>query len=254
LGTFFSEPLLVLALIHPYSYFFSFQPLPSPGKEISGKIESLATQKHTPDYFCTQMFYKWYTASKILQFGDPLPQDPDLPPLLRNCMEYFESSLEARRTHGIFRLSGSMRLIKELRAQSNAGQAIDLSKLEPVTVCCLMKDYLRSLPDPPIPRDFYSRFLDISRLEEGEWLPKAKELFAQIPPNHRNLCQRLFALIYSIGEEKEFNEMGHSNLAKVLFPILLSELSEMTIEKTIMELPLLEKTAYRCIVNHGQLF
>eukprot|EP00009_Paramoeba_aestuarina_P001934 CAMPEP_0201511386 /NCGR_PEP_ID=MMETSP0161_2-20130828/3863_1 /ASSEMBLY_ACC=CAM_ASM_000251 /TAXON_ID=180227 /ORGANISM="Neoparamoeba aestuarina, Strain SoJaBio B1-5/56/2" /LENGTH=204 /DNA_ID=CAMNT_0047906861 /DNA_START=106 /DNA_END=716 /DNA_ORIENTATION=- len=187
--------------------------------------------------------YQYYWPWKALRFGDPLDPNGDLPLPLADSFEYFENNETARRKQGIFRLSGSAKRVSELIQQYESGAAVNLEDEEASTVCSLMKNFLKALPEPLIPFSFYPRFLDLAKeKDEEKWIEGAKELFAEMPKLNTTICSRLFALLKSIGEEEEHNQMGAGNLSKVIFPMILVEGPGELTPESLKHLPFLEKT------------
>ena len=152
-------------------------------------------------------------------------------------------------------MSGSARRVKELQTQYDSRQVVDLEKEEPTNVCSLLKQFLKSLPDPAVPFAFYHRFLELAtEQDEEKWIEGAKGLFGKMPQINVTVCGRLFSLLKSIGEEEEVNQMGVGNLAKVIFPVVWVESpGEMTPE-SLKHLPHLERTTLRCIVHCEKVF
>ena len=132
---------------------------------------------------------------------------------------------------------------------------MNLEEEDPSTVCSLLKHFFKLLPEPLIPYSFYPRFLELAtEQDEQKWLEGAKKLFEEMPKMNVVVCARLFSLLHSIGKEEEHNQMGHGNLAKVIFPVVwLESPGEMTAE-SLKHLPHLERTALRCIVLCEEVF
>ena len=63
-------------------------------------------------------------------------------------------------TEGIFRISGAKSRIKQIREHFDKGLPIAWGDdINPHDVACLLKEYLRCLPEPLISRELYSYFL-----------------------------------------------------------------------------------------------
>ena len=84
--------------------------------------------------------------------------DGYVPEIVKQCCVHIEKyGLE---TVGIFRIDSSKKRIKEIREQFNRGESVVLdSSYNPLDVACLLKDYLRSLPEPLLTRKLYNAFI-----------------------------------------------------------------------------------------------
>ena len=145
--------------------------------------------------------------------------------------------------------------MRELIEQYESGVVVNLESEEVPTVCSLLKGILKSPPEPLVPFSFYPRFLALSKEEEEDtWIEGARELFAAMPKLNTTICCRLFALLKSVGEEEEYNQMGMGNLAKVIFPVVWVENEGELTPESLKHLCFLEKTALRCIVHCERIF
>ena len=98
-----------------------------------------------------------------VEYCKPRGIDVHLPAVVYRCLAYLEAK-NAADEEGIFRMSGSNTLIKNLRARFNAEGDIDLlGGDEPYydvhAVASLLKSYLRDLPQPILSRDLHIQFL-----------------------------------------------------------------------------------------------
>lgn len=59
---------------------------------------------------------------------------------------------------GIFRISGNTREVNDLKARIENGHDVVLSDYSPHTVACLLKLWLRELPEPLMTYDLYDDF------------------------------------------------------------------------------------------------
>jgi Rho GTPase-activating protein 6 len=81
-----------------------------------------------------------------------------VPDIVKQCCLHIEKY--GLNTVGIFRIDSSKKRIKEIKEIFNSGQMIILDhRYNPLDVACLLKDYLRSLPDPLLTRKLYSAFI-----------------------------------------------------------------------------------------------
>eukprot|EP01112_Ceratiomyxa_fruticulosa_P001401 TRINITY_DN1147_c0_g1_i8.p1 TRINITY_DN1147_c0_g1~~TRINITY_DN1147_c0_g1_i8.p1 ORF type:complete len:502 (+),score=93.18 TRINITY_DN1147_c0_g1_i8:195-1700(+) len=101
-----------------------------------------------------------------------------VPPIIDRSIEYLRA--RALNQEGLFRISGSNSLLKELKRNFDDGEEVDLSTVEdPHVVAGLVKMYLRELPVPLLPYDFYQRFVKqwYQRRVRGSTTPATKRCF-----------------------------------------------------------------------------
>ena len=88
----------------------------------------------------------------------------ELPAVVYRCVEYLESK-NAESEEGIFRLSGSTNVIKNLRERFNNEGDVNLLAIhdyvDPNAVAGLLKSFLRELPGHVLTREMHSEFLQI---------------------------------------------------------------------------------------------
>ncbi|KAI5292013.1 hypothetical protein KEM55_008152, partial [Ascosphaera atra] len=91
--------------------------------------------------------------------------DPGLPAVVYRCIAYLRAH-EAAMEEGIFRLSGSNILVRQLKERFNLEGDVDLlSEEEPYmdvhAVASLFKQYLRELPESVLTRDLHLEFIKV---------------------------------------------------------------------------------------------
>lgn len=78
-------------------------------------------------------------------------------------------------TQGIFRKSANARLVRELREQLDSGQELALEHIPVLAVAALLKEFLRSLPDPLLGAALYPLYMEaLECREEQEKLIRVK--------------------------------------------------------------------------------
>lgn len=103
--------------------------------------------------------------AEAVEYCKPHGVDICLPAVVYRCLEYLEEK-DAASEEGIFRMSGSNTLIKNLRNRFNAEGDFDLlGNDEPYydvhAVASLLKLYLRELPQPILTRDLHIQFIKV---------------------------------------------------------------------------------------------
>lgn len=162
-----------------------------------------------------------------------------VPNIVRSCCRHIsEHGLDLV---GIFRIDSSKKRIKELREAYDSGREVLLDEtFNPNDAACLLKEYLRSLPEPLLTRELYSGFIAASRLTgPGLTLDKCKltlvrDLIALLPVANRDTLELILRLLDKVrahsqpvlaadGSTRGGNKMDAFNLAMVFGPNLLKK-------------------------------
>eukprot|EP00004_Rigifila_ramosa_P028184 TRINITY_DN9488_c0_g1_i1.p1 TRINITY_DN9488_c0_g1~~TRINITY_DN9488_c0_g1_i1.p1 ORF type:complete len:763 (+),score=170.86 TRINITY_DN9488_c0_g1_i1:77-2365(+) len=150
----------------------------------------------------------------------------DVPDIVSKSVVYLqEKGLECE---GLFRQSADGNEIEDLRALFDSGDKdIDLHGHDPYAVACVLKLWLRELPDPCIPYSMFSKFVecaDNSRDLSTPQLVLASPLAAAVqalPQAHRSLLGYIALFCHNVAGRADANRMTLNNLAVVLAPNLL---------------------------------
>ncbi|KAH8554190.1 Rho GTPase activation protein [Umbelopsis sp. PMI_123] len=198
------------------------------------------------------------------QFGPLTQSGLRIPDIVYRCFsEIVERGLTIQ---GIFRLSGAAAEVDELQREFDKspsyGKYLDLSKYDIHAITGVLKKYLRSLPQPVIPRPYHDRFLMLvdrpcSRLE---LLKDVADLVMDMPKAHSDLLQYLITqILAAVQQYSQFNLMNHEALAVVFAPVCtgleqsLSSVNQNTIKKQLEQRPLQngdEKQFKRHSIHH----
>ncbi|KFO89138.1 Protein FAM13A, partial [Buceros rhinoceros silvestris] len=179
-----------------------------------------------------------HTTSKVspdLQFGrerstfgvplETLVQDAmqsGVPFLVMQMVEYLEAfGLERV---GIFRISGSVNKIKELKQKYDQGEDIDLINDGDVdSVASLLKLFLKELPVAVFPDNICSGLLKTfqeHKIHTAECIENLRQVLSCLPKAHRNLLRFLSAFLRKVATYSTVNFMTLENLAIVFGPAL----------------------------------
>ncbi|KAI8081185.1 Rho GTPase activation protein [Thamnidium elegans] len=126
---------------------------------------------------------------------------------------------------GIFRKSGSNAALNQLQAQFEETTNPFLIKF-PFTVSShtlagLFKRYLQQLPEPVIPRQYQSTFLDIfdeERSTKETLKRRLKEACKSLPHEHLHLLQFLMEVADMVQQKQDANQMSIEALAIIFAP------------------------------------
>ncbi|NXI47620.1 FA13A protein, partial [Galbula dea] len=125
---------------------------------------------------------------------------------------------------GIFRISGSVNKIKELKQKYNQGEEVDLIHDGDVdSVASLLKLFLKELPVAVFPDDICSGLLKTFqeyKIHTTECIENLRQLLSSLPKAHQNLLQFLSAFLLKVATYSAVNFMTLENLAIVFGPAL----------------------------------
>ncbi|KAM9335514.1 rho GTPase-activating protein 36 [Symphorus nematophorus] len=154
-----------------------------------------------------------------------------VPRVLERCCSHIET--HGLQTVGIFRVGSSKKRVRQLREDFDVGVDVQLDEEQSVhDVAALLKEFLRDMPDPLLPRELYPAFLHANQLRGADQLQYLQHLLYLLPPCNCDTLLRLLSLLHtvqsfaqdSIGtndEEITGNKMTAANLAVIFGPNLL---------------------------------
>ncbi|NXH13849.1 FA13A protein, partial [Bucco capensis] len=125
---------------------------------------------------------------------------------------------------GIFRISGSVNKIRELKQKYNQGEKVDLFHDGDVdSVASLLKLFLKELPVAVFPDNICSGLLKTFqeyKIHTTECIENLRQLLSSLPRAHQNLLQFLSAFLLKVATYSAVNFMTLENLAIVFGPAL----------------------------------
>lgn len=163
-----------------------------------------------------------------------------VPNIVKSCCNHIiEYGLDVV---GIFRIDSSKKRIKDIKEMYETGKEVIMNEeFNPNDSACILKEYLRSLPEPLLTRDLYSCFLSISKIKDvKKKLGAIRLLICLLPVPNRDTLQILLHLLDKVranactdpsrttpekSGSTDFtgNKMDSFNLAMVFGPNLLKK-------------------------------
>ncbi|TRY54595.1 hypothetical protein DNTS_001592 [Danionella cerebrum] len=156
-----------------------------------------------------------------------------VPRVLERCCNHIES--HGLQTLGIFRVGSSKKRVRQLREDFDNGIDVVLDEEHSVhDVAALLKEFLRDIPDPLLPRELYRAFLHANLLRGVDQLSYLQHLLYLLPPCNCDSLLRLLTLLHTVQqnassstgpnqEEISGNKMTAANLAVIFGPNLLQK-------------------------------
>ena len=138
-------------------------------------------------------------------------------PIYRS-LEYLMSHGGAT-TEGIFRTSASYKVVGRVKQLLDGDQDIELAMFEENAVAAsIIKDYLRELPNPLIPFDFYDEFVAIGKNPGGKVQRRLREMLDKMPKQHQDTLWYLCSFCCDVVKHVDQTQMHPNNLAICLGP------------------------------------
>ncbi|XP_051486600.1 rho GTPase-activating protein 36 [Apus apus] len=156
-----------------------------------------------------------------------------VPRIVDRCCKHIET--HGLQTVGIFRVGSSKKRVQQLREEFDQGLDVFLDEHQSVhDVAALLKEFLRDMPDPLIPRELYTAFLSTASLARPAQLAALQLLLFLLPPGHSDTLLRLLRFLARVarhaessrgpdGREIPGNKMTVSNLATIFGPNILQK-------------------------------
>ncbi|KAI0160258.1 hypothetical protein GGR57DRAFT_413524 [Xylariaceae sp. FL1272] len=162
--------------------------------------------------------------AEAVRYCGPSGISVPLPAVVYRCIQYLDLK-NAILEEGIFRLSGSNVVIKQLRERFNLEGDIDLMTDETYydihAVASLLKLYLRELPTTILTRDLHMQFVAVTEMaNHREKIMVLSELVQRLPLANVTLLKYLIAFLIKIINHADMNKMTVRNVGIVFSPTL----------------------------------
>ncbi|KAK2043896.1 RhoGAP-domain-containing protein [Colletotrichum somersetense] len=162
--------------------------------------------------------------AEAVRFNPPTDVNVPLPAVVYRCIQYLDAK-NAILEEGIFRLSGSNIVIKQLRERFNIEGDVNLVTDETYydihAVASLLKLYLRELPTTILTRDLHIEFMAVTEMSgQKEKIAALSELVQRLPQANATLLKYLIAFLIKIINNADMNKMTVRNVGIVFSPTL----------------------------------
>eukprot|EP01091_Cochliopodium_minus_P016686 TRINITY_DN6320_c1_g2_i1.p1 TRINITY_DN6320_c1_g2~~TRINITY_DN6320_c1_g2_i1.p1 ORF type:complete len:1182 (-),score=330.26 TRINITY_DN6320_c1_g2_i1:72-3617(-) len=173
---------------------------------------------------------------KEMVFGAPLEVvlrrekrlQSGIPKVVQDCIEILKKDPNNLATDGIFRVTGNSIITQQMQHMVDFDKgkcSYNLESLKPGVheLTTITKLYLRELPVPAIPFQFYDTFVEIGKnqITGREFINKMAPELAKFPAENRKLLSYLLHFLHLVGSYSEKNRMKLHNLGIVFGPTLL---------------------------------
>jgi RalA-binding protein 1 len=159
-----------------------------------------------------------------VEFCSPIGVDVNLPAVVYRCIEYLRAK-NAASEEGIFRLSGSNLVIRNLKERFNAEGDVDFlasgEYYDVHAIASLFKSYLRELPSTVLTRELHLDFLHVLDLSDNHSKITAfNTLVHRLPPVNYSLLRTLSQFLLEVVQNSDQNRMSVRNVGIVFAPTL----------------------------------
>ncbi|PRP84978.1 hypothetical protein PROFUN_07363 [Planoprotostelium fungivorum] len=169
-----------------------------------------------------------------------------MPAIVKDTIDMLYKT-EAYKVEGLFRISGALSKILELRKKYSQGKAPDLNLEQSHTVAGLLKSFLRDLPHPLFTFELYSLFCSAVEIADLKGrLRCISSALNKLPPTNRVIVHRLFGFLHKMTLHVKECLMTASNIAIVFAPSLFRP-EALTVESLMSDQG---KRFIEALVNH----
>ncbi|KAK1755376.1 hypothetical protein QBC47DRAFT_423465 [Echria macrotheca] len=162
--------------------------------------------------------------AEAVRYNSPTDIRVPLPAVVYRCIQYLDAK-NAINEEGIFRLSGSNVVIKQLKERFNNEGDINLVT-DPHyhdihAVASLLKMYLRELPNTILTSDLRLEFIGVTEMTNTKQkIAALSELVERMPQANATLLKYLIAFLIKIINHSDSNKMTVRNVGIVFSPTL----------------------------------
>lgn len=162
--------------------------------------------------------------SEAVKYSHPVGVNIELPAVIYRCIEYLDAK-NAQNEEGIFRLSGSNVVIKQLRerfqTEGDVNLVTDETYYDIHAVASLLKLFLRELPSTILTRELHIEFLAVTELRDvQEKIQALNALVHRLPRVNEALLRYLSGFLINIINHADINKMTVRNVGIVFSPTL----------------------------------
>lgn len=162
--------------------------------------------------------------AEAVRYNSPTEVRVPLPAVVYRCIQFLDAR-DAILEEGIFRLSGSNLVIKQIRERFNTEGDLNLVTDDQFydihAVASLLKLYLRELPTTILSRDLHMEFISATEItDRKDKMAALNELAQRLPLPNATLLKYLISFLIKIINNSDMNKMTVRNVGIVFSPTL----------------------------------
>ncbi|XP_065200908.1 ralA-binding protein 1 [Planococcus citri] len=146
---------------------------------------------------------------------DPCHDGVEIPLVIRNCIDYVQE--HGLLAEGVYKVSGVKSRVQYVYGLYNKRKTVYESDFDLTIATSLLKQFLRSLPEPILTKEMLPKFEDVTLTKDAEGL---KSFVEQLPGYNRALIKWLFIHFKNICSNEKVNKMNASLLGAIFCPLL----------------------------------
>nr|CAI5854652.1 unnamed protein product [Callosobruchus analis] len=124
-----------------------------------------------------------------------------------------------RQVEFLFRLQGNAQHVKQIIKKIENGDQLDLAQIQPADAAAVIKQYLRQLSRPLIPKVYHALFLRAHVTEDREITLLAATVL--LPTSHIQILKYMMQFFNSVAKYSEINKMDSTALSVCITPSIL---------------------------------
>jgi len=161
---------------------------------------------------------------EAVEYYSPVDVDVYLPAVVYRCIEFLRAK-GAANEEGLFRLSGSNIVIRNLKDRFNTEGDVDLlsedEDYDVHAIASLFKTYLRELPSTILTRELHLEFLKVLEMnDKPQKISAFNVLVHQLPSANFSLLRTLSQYLLEVVQNSDRNKMTVKNVGIVFSPTL----------------------------------
>jgi hypothetical protein len=163
----------------------------------------------------------------------PKYKETSIPLPVVRIVERVESSIELQ---GLYRESGSAKIVQQLKKLYDRGDDPDLSNFQIHACCSLLNEFFLSMPKNHslFPIDLYRQFMKVAEIrKEEEQLIELQKLTESLPLINHQTIAYLIQHLCKINDNCSKNHMNEKNLGIVFAPIFFNGCMVSTVWKEV---------------------
>jgi len=193
--------------------------------------------------------------AKELKLRDMFGSKVKLPLFVEECIAFL-CRPEMMASEGLFRQSGRTHHMIEIKALYDQGKHLNLSRYDdPYTIAAVLKLFLREMPEPVIPLNMYSTFIDWQKTLDPKNidLQPLKDLLKILPYENKVLMKVLMQTMSRVASNSAHNKMDPRNLSIVMGPNLMRSKNP-SLASVVQDAPTICQLTCLLITNCAILF
>eukprot|EP01125_Pyxidicula_operculata_P019694 TRINITY_DN715_c0_g1_i1.p1 TRINITY_DN715_c0_g1~~TRINITY_DN715_c0_g1_i1.p1 ORF type:complete len:601 (-),score=146.86 TRINITY_DN715_c0_g1_i1:36-1838(-) len=182
----------------------------------------------------------------------PMNSKYTMPVIVMRAIDYLSKN---GKVEGVFRLSGHAQRIDQIKQMYDAGEEISFSDETDVhVIACLLKTYIRELPNPLLTYELHQQWLDAYSNETEQAILNLRKLIKILPTPNHTILNNLIQLLHDLTLDEEKTKMSAANLAICWSPNILRSKDSSNPTKALLETTVLNGITKLFITHYKELF